>query len=102
MIAYSYDSDGVYTGPVRCQIDPIRSKREGRDVFLLPASATLINPPAFDPEAQRAAWDGEKWIIENIPQPLPGPVEPTELDRVEAQAMYTALMTDTLLDETEV
>lgn len=26
---------------------------------------------------------------------------PTQLDRVEAQAMYTALMTDTLLEEDE-
>ncbi len=25
--------------------------------------------------------------------------EPTQIDRIEAQAMYTALMTDTLLEE---
>lgn len=27
------------------------------------------------------------------------PEEPTQLDRIEAQAMYTALMTDTLIEE---
>ncbi len=28
--------------------------------------------------------------------------EPTQLDRIEAQAMFTALMTDTLLEEVEM
>lgn len=32
------------------------------------------------------------------PEPEPEP-EPTQLDRVEAQAVYTAMMTDTLLEE---
>ena len=32
------------------------------------------------------------------PEPVPMP-EPTQLDRVEAQAIYTAMMTDTLLPE---
>lgn len=32
------------------------------------------------------------------PEPVPDP-EPTQLDRVEAQATYTAMMTDTLLEE---
>lgn len=30
--------------------------------------------------------------------PLPPEPEPTQLDRVEAQAVYTAMMTDTLLE----
>lgn len=36
-----------------------------------------------------------------LPMPEPGPPaepEPTQLDRVEAQATYTAMMTDTLLE----
>lgn len=33
-----------------------------------------------------------------VPEPEPDP-EPTQLDRVEAQATYTAMMTDTLLEE---
>lgn len=32
------------------------------------------------------------------PKPEPEPAPPTQLDRVEAQAAYTALMTDTLLE----
>lgn len=42
---------------------------------------------------------------EYIHDPLPKQEEetpaPTQLDRVEAQAMYTALMTDTLLEDDE-
>lgn len=35
-----------------------------------------------------------------IPEPEPEPEpEPTQLDRIEAQAIYTAMMTDTLLEE---
>lgn len=37
-----------------------------------------------------------------LPVPEPGPIpepEPSQLDRVEAQATYTAMMTDTLLEE---
>ena len=73
MIAYSYDNDGVYTGPVNCQIDPVRSKREGKDVYLLPAGSVLEMPPEFDPETQKAVWDGAVWKIEDVPQPEPEP-----------------------------
>lgn len=39
------------------------------------------------------------FIYDPLPEPEPTPATPTQLDRVEAQAMYTALMTDTLLEE---
>ena len=26
--------------------------------------------PGHDPETQRAKWDGKKWIIEDIPEPI--------------------------------
>lgn len=39
------------------------------------------------------------WTAGTIPEPEPEPEpEPTQLDRVEAQAVYTAMMTDTLLE----
>lgn len=39
------------------------------------------------------------WVPVDIPE-TPEPVaEPTQLDRVEAQVTYTAMMTDTLLEE---
>lgn len=42
--------------------------------------------------------DGSVWV-EPEPLPEPEPAGPTQLDRIEAQAMYTAMMTDTLLQE---
>lgn len=40
-----------------------------------------------------------KWTPGVVPDPEPEPaLEPTQLDRVEAQVTYTAMMTDTLLE----
>lgn len=47
-------------------------------------------------EVLKVAYNGE-YTIEDDGQPEPEP-EPTQLDRVEAQATYTAMMTDTLLE----
>lgn len=44
--------------------------------------------------AKEMSYNGE-YTIEDIPDE---PQEPTQLDRVEAQATYTAMMTDTLLE----
>ena len=34
-----------------------------------------------------------------VPEPEPEPTpEPTQLDRIEAQSIYTAMMTDTLME----
>ena len=45
--------------------------------------------------------EGKALVFTNVPTVEPGLVpepEPTQLDRVEAQATYTAMMTDTLLE----
>lgn len=39
------------------------------------------------------------YTYELIPEPEPVEPEPTQLDRIEAQTIYTAMMTDTLLEE---
>lgn len=44
---------------------------------------------------KKEAWEG-KYTIEDDGEPDP---PPTQMDRLEAQATYTALMTDTLLEE---
>ena len=41
--------------------------------------------------------DGE-FVYDPLPEPDPAPEETSQLDRVEAQATYTAMMTDTLLE----
>ena len=40
--------------------------------------------------------DGQ-YIYDPIPKPIPDP-QPTKLDLIEAQVLYTALMTDTVLE----
>ena len=63
----------------------------------LQSEGLYANDSNFDvqmAEAKRLAFDG-KVTIEEIPDE---PQEPTQLDRVEAQATYTAMMTDTLLE----
>lgn len=46
--------------------------------------------------AKKEAYNGE-YTIEDDGQPKPAE-EPTQLDRIEAQMTYTAMMTDTLLE----
>ena len=43
-------------------------------------------------------WQDGVFIYDPLPEPDPVPEEPSQLDRVEAQAVYTAMMTDTLLE----
>ena len=71
MNAYSYNENMEYIGAVECQKDPVRSEKEKRDVWLLPANSTFTAPPDFSPETQKAVWDGEAWHIEALPGPEP-------------------------------
>lgn len=43
---------------------------------------------------EKTAYNGE-YTVEDVPDPV---TEPTQLEQIEAQVTYTALMTDTLLD----
>ena len=76
MIAYGYNDNMEYIGTVDCQKDPVRSDKEKRDVWLLPANSTFTAPPDFDQETQKSVWNGEVWHIEALPEPEPEP-DPT-------------------------
>lgn len=45
-LAHVYDSRGIYIHSESCSPDPLESKIKGRAVWLIPANATLIEPPA--------------------------------------------------------
>ena len=45
--------------------------------------------------ARKEAYNGE-YTVEDIEDPI---TEPSQLDQIEAQVTYTAMMTDTLLEE---
>lgn len=61
------------------------------------SSVTMEWNEANEEIAKREAYNGE-YTIEDDGQPDPT-AEPTQLDMIEAQVTYTALMTDTLLTE---
>ena len=43
---------------------------------------------------------GGEWVLQDGEEPIiEVDAQPTQLDIIEAQVMYTALMTDTLIDE---
>ena len=43
-------------------------------------------------------WQDGVFVLEPLTEPEPEPETPSQLDRVEAQVTYTAMMTDTLLE----
>lgn len=65
MIAYSYDHESsAYIGTTSCQIDPLASKKEGKVIYLLPASSTLIKPPTYNLKTETPIWSENEWVIE--------------------------------------
>ena len=82
MFAYRYDENNYYAGQQDCQLDPIATKREGHEVWLLPANCTW-EEPLEEKEGYKIKWNGEAWEYEEIPVP-PEP-EPPTLEEVKEQ-----------------
>lgn len=62
MQAYMYSTTThEFIETVPCYPDPVRSRMEGREVYLLPANATFTAPPAKRP-GYTAIWNGSGWI----------------------------------------
>lgn len=62
MQAYSYSiTTHEYLETVPCFPDPVRSRLEGREVYLLPANSTFTEPPAKR-TGYIAVWNGSEWI----------------------------------------
>jgi hypothetical protein len=66
MKAYSFDEFGLYQGKVECQLDKLESKLQGKEIYLLPARATKIEPPILA-EDEQAKFDGSQWLKEKKP-----------------------------------
>lgn len=82
MYAYKYDENKYYAGQQDCQLDPIATKREGHEVWLLPANCTWQDP-LNEKDGYKIKWNGEAWEYEEIPvEPEP---EPPTLDEVKSQ-----------------
>lgn len=59
MIAYRYDSLRFYIGEVDCQLNPLETKAQGKEVYILPANATEKNPTLKEGYTPR--WNGKAW-----------------------------------------
>lgn len=59
MIAYIYDEDRFYVGEIECQIDPLESEKQGKNIYLTPAKSTFIKPEII--EGSKPRWTGEEW-----------------------------------------
>lgn len=59
--AYGYDDDGLFTHAELCSPDQLESKLTGNAVWLLPANATFVSPPAG--VGKVAVWNGTAWEL---------------------------------------
>ena len=82
MNAYSYNENMEYIGITDCQLDPIETQLTQHEVWLLPANSTFTAPPEFNPETQKAVWDGEAWHIEALPEPEPASVDSVKTEKI--------------------
>lgn len=57
---YYFDNKNEYAGTGRAQRDPLESELAGRDIYLLPPSATFTAPPAKR-DGYAIIWDGAAW-----------------------------------------
>ena len=62
-----------------------------------PADSVLVDELP-DGNLSDYRWQDRAFVYDPLPDPEPEPETPSQLDRVEAQATYTAMMTDTLLE----
>ncbi|WP_295155136.1 hypothetical protein [Selenomonas sp. AE3005] len=59
MIAYIYDNNRFYAGTITCQIDPLESQKQGKNVYLTPANSTNKKPTII--EGAKPRWNGKDW-----------------------------------------
>lgn len=59
MLVYKFDKDGLFVGVEQTELDPLESKLQGRDVYLVPPESTLSAPELKG--GYLPVWDGIKW-----------------------------------------
>ena len=62
-----------------------------------PAGAVLVDALP-DGDIYEYLYVNEEYVYSPLPKPEPEDPQPTQLDKIEAQVAYTAMMTDTLLE----
>lgn len=77
MIAYNIHN----AAPYQRQKSPLED-----GVWLMPADATEIVPPDFDPKTHTCRFDGSEWVVAKIPEVVSPKLTPeTDLEPVESE-----------------
>lgn len=64
-LIYNYNQDGYYISTNQADIDPLESKRQGKDIYLLPKNATFEEVIAAK-EDKLIKWNNNQWFYEDI------------------------------------
>lgn len=59
MLVYKFDEKGLFIGTDETELDPLESKLQGKEIYLLPPNATFDAPE--EKEGFAPVWNGEKW-----------------------------------------
>lgn len=63
MDIFNYQPDtGEFVGQSTARIDPLETEAQGQNVYLIPANATTVAPPAA-PDGKAAVFDGVAWAL---------------------------------------
>lgn len=68
MLAYQYDTAGLYAGQTEADESPLEP-----GIYHLPARSTLEPPPAEWPDDRWPRFNGAAWDLVNKPEPTAGP-----------------------------
>lgn len=58
-----YEKTKEYKDIATAQLDPLETKKAGKDVWILPANATFEEPPVFNKNHKTVIWNSESWEI---------------------------------------
>ena len=75
-LCYRYNENKKYIGSEEMLKDPLESELQKKDIWLLPADCTLIEPPEAK-EGFNIVWNGESWEYKELGKE-PEPHVPTE------------------------
>lgn len=65
MKAYSYHSvTKEFKSEIECQLDPLESQKQNKDIYLLPSNSTL-NMPLEKTEKKIYIFENNKWVIKD-------------------------------------
>ena len=81
-LCYRYNENKEYVGSEEMFKDPLESELQEKDIWLLPADCTLIEPPEAK-DGFLIVWNGEAWEYKEL-EKEPEPHVPTD-DELKAQ-----------------